>query len=89
TREKVKRVKPNIEHLQATLEALKVSPKEVLVIGDSQADVKCARELNATAVGIPTGTSTLKELIDAGADYLITSVTDILDLVKQINSRNA
>jgi len=72
--------------LQATLEALKVSPHEVLVVGDSQADMKCAKELGATAVGIPTGVSTPKELMDAGADYLAMSITDIPTLIEQINS---
>ncbi|MEM1565974.1 MAG: HAD family hydrolase [Candidatus Bathyarchaeia archaeon] len=86
SREKVKRVKPHVEHLQATLEALKVSPHEVLVVGDSQADMKCAKELGATAVGIPTGVSTPKELMDAGADYLAMSITDIPTLIEQINS---
>lgn len=86
SREKVKHVKPSAEHLQAALEALEVSPKEVLVVGDSQADMKCTKELGATAVGIPTGVSTLKELMDAGADYVVTSITDIPLLIEQINS---
>ncbi|MEM2419999.1 MAG: HAD family hydrolase [Candidatus Bathyarchaeia archaeon] len=86
SREQVKYVKPNVEHLQATLEALEISPQEALVIGDSQADMRCAKELGAMAVGILTGVSTFKELIDAGADYLVTSVTDVPILVGQINS---
>ncbi|MEM2676853.1 MAG: HAD family hydrolase [Candidatus Bathyarchaeia archaeon] len=86
SREQVKYVKPNVEHLQAALEALEISPQEALVIGDSQADMRCAKELGAMAVGILTGVSTFKELIDAGADYLVTSVTDVPILVGQINS---
>ncbi|MEM2440399.1 MAG: HAD family hydrolase [Candidatus Bathyarchaeia archaeon] len=86
SRDNVKHVKPNTEHLQATLKALEVSPQEVLVVGDSQADMKCAKELGATAVGILTGVSTPKELMDAGADYLVTSIADVPVLIEQINS---
>jgi HAD superfamily hydrolase (TIGR01509 family) len=85
SREHVKSVKPEAEHLEKTLEVLGVSPKEVLVVGDSSADMECARSVGAVAVGLLTGVSTAKELIDSGANYLITSLTDLPTLVKQIN----
>ncbi|MCS7125096.1 MAG: HAD family hydrolase [Candidatus Bathyarchaeota archaeon] len=86
SRENVKNIKPDTEHLEATLKSLgQISPKEALVVGDSVADMRCARELGAVAVGFLTGTSTAKELIDAGANYIITSITDLPTLVKQIN----
>jgi len=85
SREHVKSVKPEAEHLEKTLEVLGVSPKEALVVGDSSADMKCARSVGAVAVGLLTGVSTAKELIDSGANYLITSLTDLPTLVKQIN----
>jgi phosphoglycolate phosphatase len=84
-RDNVKNVKPSTEHLEATLKALEVEPKEVLVVGDSVADMKCAKELGAIAVGLPTGVSTPKELADAGANCLITSITDIPTLIGQVN----
>jgi phosphoglycolate phosphatase len=81
-RDNVKNVKPNAEHLEAALKALEVEPKEVLVVGDSVADMKCAKDLGAVAVGLPTGVSTPKELTDAGANYLITSIMDVPRLVE-------
>jgi len=83
-RDKVKHVKPNTEHLKATLKALGVKPEEALMVGDSIIDMKCARELGAIAVGLPTGISKPEELIDAGANYLITSITDLPTLIEQI-----
>lgn len=83
-RNKVKRVKPSGEHLQAVLKALKVSPKEALLVGDATRDVECARELKVMAVGLPTGVSTQKQLMDAGANYLITSIADLPKLVETI-----
>ncbi|MEM3536588.1 MAG: HAD family hydrolase [Candidatus Bathyarchaeia archaeon] len=85
TRDAVKNVKPNTEHLEATLKALEVNPKEALIVGDSPADMKCAKELGAIAVALPTGMSTPKELTEAGANYIITTITDINTLIEQIN----
>ncbi|MEM0058485.1 MAG: HAD family hydrolase [Candidatus Bathyarchaeia archaeon] len=87
-REHVKNVKPDIDHLERTLKTMGVSPKEVLVVGDSPADMKCAKGLGAVAVGLLTGISTARELADAGANYLITSIMDLPMLVKQINKDN-
>ncbi|MEM2280652.1 MAG: HAD family hydrolase [Candidatus Bathyarchaeia archaeon] len=84
-RDRVKNVKPDTEHLERTLETLEVSPEEALVVGDSTVDMRCAKGLGAVAVGLLTGVSTARELIDAGADYLVTSITDLPTLVKQIN----
>jgi phosphoglycolate phosphatase len=84
-RDSVKYVKPNTEHLEATLRALEVNPEEALVVGDGSVDIKCARELKAIAVGLPTGVSSPKELISSGANYLITAITDLPTLIEYIN----
>jgi phosphoglycolate phosphatase-like HAD superfamily hydrolase len=81
----VKNVKPNAEHLEATLKALEVKPEEAMVVGDGISDIRCARELQAIAVGLPTGVSSPKELISAGANYLITSIIDLPTLIEYIN----
>jgi len=83
-RNKVKRVKPSGEHLEAVLKALKVSAKEALLVGDATRDVECARALKVMAVGLPTGVSTQRELMEAGANYLITSIADLPKLVETI-----
>jgi HAD superfamily hydrolase (TIGR01549 family) len=84
-RDGVKYVKPSTEHLEATLKALEVNPEETMVVGDGVSDMKCARELNAIAVGLPTGVSSPKELINSGANYFITSITDLPTLIGYIN----
>jgi HAD superfamily hydrolase (TIGR01509 family) len=85
SREHVRRVKPDIEHIERALKALEVSPREAMVVGDSYVDMKCASDVGAVAVGLLTGVSTARELIDFGANYLITSVVDLPTLVRQIN----
>jgi HAD superfamily hydrolase (TIGR01549 family) len=83
-RNSVKYVKPNSEHLEAVLKALEINPEETIVVGDGVSDMKCARELKAIAAGLPTGLSSLKELINSGANYIITSITDLPALIKEI-----
>jgi HAD superfamily hydrolase (TIGR01549 family) len=84
-RNKVKRVKPSGEHLAAVLKALKTSPREALLVGDGTRDMECARELRVMAVGLSTGVSTQKELMNSGADYVITSITDLPSLIETCN----
>lgn len=82
-RNKVKYVKPNTEHLEVTLEALKVGPDETMLVGDGTRDMQCARELNVLAVGLSTGVSSQDDLMASGANYLITSITDLPTLIEE------
>jgi HAD superfamily hydrolase (TIGR01549 family) len=84
-RDKVKYVKPSTEHLEATLNALEVNPEETMVVGDGAGDMRCAKELKAIAVGLPTGVSSPKELISSGANYFVTSITDLQTLIEYLN----
>ncbi len=84
-REKVNYIKPNPEHLKVVLKALGVTAAETVVVGDSVIDVKAARDLKAIAIGLPTGVSTTEQLIHNGANYIITSITDLPLLVDGIN----
>ncbi len=84
-RNNVKYVKPSTEHLETTLKGLEVKPEEAMVVGDGITDMKCARELKAIAVGLPVGFSSPKELINAGANYLVTSITDLPTLIEYMN----
>jgi phosphoglycolate phosphatase-like HAD superfamily hydrolase len=49
----------------------KIDPQEVTIIGDTPADVACARALGAVAVAVGTGFSDLDELRATGPDYFI------------------
>ncbi len=84
-RNQVANFKPNPEHCNAALKVLGVSGAETAVVGDSTTDVQAAEERKATAVGLPTGVSTQKQLVDQGANYIITSITDLPILIERIN----
>jgi len=88
-RNKVDYVKPNPEHLGMALKVLGVAPEETVVVGDGNVDMQSARELKAIAVGLPTGTSTIEQLKRNGANYIITSITDLPVLIEKINKAQA
>jgi phosphoglycolate phosphatase len=85
-REKVNYIKPHPEHLKTVLAALHVAPEEAVVVGDSKIDMQAARDLKAIAVGLPTGVSTPEQLMANGANYLITSITDLPLLIEKLNN---
>lgn len=89
TRESAPMVKPNPLHLETALKALKVKPKEAMVVGDSIWDMKSAQELGVFAVGVTTGVSSLDELTRAGANCLVSSLTDLIVLVGQLNKEQS
>ena len=87
-RNKINHVKPNPEHLETVLKILAVTPKETVVIGDSVVDIMAAKKLNVTAIGLATGTSTVEQLTEQGADYIITSIIDLIPLIEKINNKH-
>lgn len=87
TRDSVLRVKPNPMHLETVLKKLRAKPEETIVVGDSRWDMTTAKELKVYAVGTSTGIATPEELTKAGADCLITSPTDLIPLVEQLNQK--
>jgi phosphoglycolate phosphatase len=88
TRDDVPMVKPNPIHLKTALDALKVKPKEAIVVGDSVWDIKSAQVVKVFAVGTTTGIASPRELANAEAHCIITSPTDIITLIEQLNERN-
>ncbi|MGD8506673.1 MAG: HAD family hydrolase [Candidatus Bathyarchaeota archaeon] len=85
TRDDVFAVKPNPGHLKTVLDVIEVKPKEALVVGDSIWDMKSARALNSFAIGTTTGIASSQQLTNAGAHCLISSPTDIITLVEQLD----
>jgi HAD superfamily hydrolase (TIGR01509 family) len=85
-RDRVKRVKPNVEQFELALKALGVSSESTVIVGDSMVDMQSAKELKAIAVGMPTGYSTVDQLEKNGANYIVTSLNDLPVLIKKINA---
>jgi HAD superfamily hydrolase (TIGR01549 family) len=88
TRDKVKYVKPATEQIELALKTLGVHAKSALVVGDSIHDMQSAMELKAVAAGFPSGLYTTDQLMTSGANYIVTSLTDLPVLIKEINKNN-
>jgi phosphoglycolate phosphatase-like HAD superfamily hydrolase len=52
-------------------------PTDVIVIGDTPADVACAKAAGATAVAVATGGSSVDELRATGAEHVFEDLSDI------------
>ena len=86
TREDVQKVKPDSSHLLAATRPLNVTPKEVVVVGDSTIDIMCAKNVGALAVGVKTGFSVSEDLKKVGADYIIPSISELPSLLRGLQS---
>lgn len=87
-RESVSAVKPNPIHLQAVIDSLKVNHAETIFVGDSVKDMICASKLEVIAVGVTTGLSSYDQLKNSGSNYIISSVTEVPQLVKELNNNS-
>ncbi len=85
SRDNVKYVKPHTDQFEAALKALKAHPQTTLIVGDSAADMQSAHEIKAIAVGILTGVATLEQLKNHSSNYVITSLSDLPILIREIN----
>src|SRR5208283_1222385 len=84
-RDRVKYVKPHTEQFEVALQGLGATPQTAVIVGDSVVDMQSAKELKTIAVGLPTGVSTMEQLMNNGANYIITSLSDLPTLIKKIN----
>ena len=88
-RDFVREAKPNPNHLSSVLEELEVKPSETMVVGDTIFDIRCAKRLGAVAVGITTGCSSREELEAAGADFIVSSLSELLPLISRLKGDQA
>ena len=62
-----------------------ISKEELVIIGDAQRDMECAKERRILAIGVTTGAFSERELYKAGADLVIPSLLEeqkILDFLE-------
>lgn len=59
--------------------------RDVVVVGDTPADIRCARAAGAIAVAVATGRPTRAELAACGPDYLIDSLAGWTDLLAALD----
>lgn len=61
-----------------------IAPGDVVLIGDTPLDIAAAREGGARAVGVATGPYDERALSDAGADAVLSDLTDTGAVVREV-----
>jgi phosphoglycolate phosphatase len=78
----VPRPKPEPDMLLAILRQLEIEAQSAIYLGDSEADMRCAKAAEITAIGLTQGGTSQERLYGAGATYVrpnLASCRDILD----------
>jgi phosphoglycolate phosphatase len=59
-----------------------ITPQQVVVIGDTPADIACARALGAVAIAVKTGFATDEALHTAEPDHFLNDLTELYPLLQ-------
>ncbi len=74
--------KPDPASTMSVMERLCVTAGECVFIGDSDTDVKTAHNSQMTAIGAAWGFRSVSVLQSAGADYIVSSPLEVLEILK-------
>ncbi len=75
-------IKPNPESALEIVSRLQLNPKDVLYIGDTNTDIQTAKNAKFKSVGVLWGFRKKAELIESGADYIVSLPNQILKIIK-------
>lgn len=73
--------KPNPKVLLEICNSINVLPQESIYVGDTDVDMQVAKRANMLAVGVSWGFRDKKELIAAGANYILDTPKDLLHIL--------
>ena len=73
--------KPDPQGALLTAEELGVLPSECFFVGDTNVDIKTAKNAHMHSVGVLWGFRDLKELQDAGADFIAQKPDELIDII--------
>jgi len=80
-RDDVNNVKPHPEHITLALRKLYALPQSTLMIGDHPIDIKTGHNAGTKTCGVLTGRCQELDFIEAGADIILSTAADILDII--------
>ena len=70
--------KPDPEPVLQTLRTMHIDAAETLVIGDMPVDILMGSRAGCRTCAVTYGNATRKELEEAGSDYIINDITELL-----------
>ena len=77
----VKEAKPKPELVLKTLGAMHYDASETLVVGDMAVDIQMGANAGAKTCGVTWGNGTKDELEEAGADFVINSIDELIGII--------
>ena len=77
----VKEAKPKPEPVLKTLGAMHYDASETLVVGDMAVDIQMGANAGAKTCGVTWGNGTKNELEEAGADFVINSIDELIGII--------
>ena len=80
----VKKAKPEPEPVLNTLSAMNGRSCETLVVGDMAVDILMGANAGTKTCGVTWGNGTRKELQEAGADFIIDSIEELIEIADKI-----
>jgi len=83
SRNSVKKVKPHPDHLTHVMKSLKISGEEAVMVGDHMIDIQAGKRVGMKTMGVLTGRTKKEEFEKAGADDVLTSVSEIYKIVEE------
>ncbi len=79
----VKNQKPHPEILLKILKSLEIDKENAVFIGDMNIDVATGKSAGVDTIVVPTGSSTIEELIAANPSKICSSLFEILEMVEK------
>ncbi len=76
--------KPHHEGVSKVMNQLNVLPNETIMVGDAEHDILSGKNAGSTTIGITHGFGTKQSLKDAGADYLVNDLKELLILIQKM-----
>ena len=73
--------KPSPEPLLFICDQLKVDPQKSIMVGDSEMDVRCAKNAKAISCGVTFGYRSREHLENENPDYIIDSFIQVKDII--------
>jgi HAD superfamily hydrolase (TIGR01509 family) len=74
TPDQVAEFKPSPRPYLKAIEDFRLAPKECIVVGDEPVDMLGGKRAGTRTIGLPQGFYSREELVEAGADTIITSL---------------
>lgn len=82
--EDVKKAKPDKEGIVTTTKLMGVSPGEVIMVGDAEYDILSGKNAGVITIGITHGFGTKQALQEAGADYIVNNLQELLKKLEEL-----